>query len=61
MGQDRADAAPLLRRHMADAAGRVTDIATLAARWRMARVLVRCAGGGGAAANPNTPAKLRGA
>ena len=55
------DALPPLRRHLARAANNAVDIATLAARWRMARVELRCAGGGGEVANPNTAAKLRGA
>lgn len=54
-------AASTLRRYLALAAERRIDVTALAARWRMARINLRCAGGGGAAANPNTPAKLRGA
>lgn len=60
-GPNEAEAPSVLRRYLAEAAGRSTDIASLAANWRMAQVEVRCAGGGREAANPNTPAKLRGA
>lgn len=47
--------------YLEQAAGVPTNVAGLAARWRIARIRILCAGAGGLAGNPNAPAKIRGA